>query len=232
MIHHLDLDTAAPALHDIELVAEPRLNAPASPPRLKERVSLGAVVRALTVEEAAAGEEEWSDFLKTESPHSDYFMLSLVCAFRPTRNGDPFVDAAVGIQLESPGKADDQQPIAWSISPKKRLVPARRAARIALTAKLAIVESSVEFSPEGEHEELFVVGMGERDSDPEWRFRKTSSTPLIGDETLTVIVKTSAGAPTQARISVAATVRHRHLGVIPYRAELPPVLRIIDLRSQ
>ncbi|MFF0389248.1 hypothetical protein ACFYS8_11190 [Kitasatospora sp. NPDC004615] len=188
------------------------------------------MVRRLTAEQAAQGDEEWRDFLESESAHSDYLLLSLVCAFRPSDNDDPFVDAGLGIRLEAPDEPADRQPIAWSIAPKKRLAPAGRVGRVALTAKLAIVESTLDVTPDQQQEHLFLVGMGEHDSDPEWRFKATSSVPLIGDETLTVVVKAPTGATVRAHVSVAATVRQRRLGLIPYRAHLPPALRTIDLQ--
>ncbi|MEV0535580.1 hypothetical protein [Kitasatospora sp. NPDC050463] len=228
-MNHLDSDVVS--LQDIDLLPVPRLNAPAPSARLRGRVSLGAaVVRRLSAEEAAAGDEGWRDFLESESAHSDYLLLSLVCAFRPADNDDPFVDAGVGIRLEAPDEPSDRQPIAWSIAPKKRLAPAGRMGRITLTAKLAIVESSLDITPDQQREQLFLVGMGERDSDPEWRFRATSAVPLIGDETLSIVVKTPSGSPVRAHVSVAATVKQRRLGLLPYRADLPPALRTIDLR--
>ncbi|MFF9806556.1 hypothetical protein ACF1G5_15725 [Streptomyces coeruleorubidus] len=33
-------------------------------------------------------------------------------------------------------------------------------------------------------------------------------------------------------MTVAATVKHRRFGLIPYRADLPATLRTIDLRSR
>ncbi|MET7637430.1 hypothetical protein [Streptomyces sp. NPDC005438] len=220
-------------LHEIDLVEVPRLQSPASQPRIEGRVSLStAVVHPLTAEEAAAGEAEWLGFLTEEAPHSDYLLLSLTCAFRPPANGAPFADAAVGVLLESPGEPAERQPIAWSISPRKRSHPVERPATIGLSAKLAIVESTLELTPGQGREELFVIGMGERDSDPEWRIQATSRQPLIGDETFTLIVKATAGAPVHAQVTVAATLRHRRLGLIPYRADLPTTLRTIDLRRQ
>ncbi|ROQ72932.1 hypothetical protein EES39_33365 [Streptomyces sp. ADI92-24] len=220
-------------LHEIDLVEVPRLQSPAPRHRVAGRVSLStAVAHPLTAQEAAAGEAEWLSFLTAEASYSDYLLLSLTCAFRPPANGDPFTDAAVGVLLESPDEPADRQPIAWSISPKKRSHPVERATTIALSAKLAIVESSLELTPGQGREDLCVIGMGERDSDPEWRIRPTSRHPLIGDETFTVIVKAVAGAPVQARVTVAATIRHRRFGLIPYRADLPAALRTIDLRRQ
>ncbi|MEV6318047.1 hypothetical protein [Streptomyces sp. NPDC051776] len=100
-----------------------------------------------------------------------------------------------------------------------------------LTAKLMLVEAGVECTPEKDsREELFVIGMGERDSDPEWRFSATASTPLVGDESLALIVRVPAGVPALAHITMAATIKQRRLGLIPYRAELPAALRTVDFR--
>lgn len=228
---HLELPLTP--LHEIDLVEVPRLQSPAPQHRIEGRVSLStAVVHPLTAEEAAAGEAEWLGFLTAESSHSDYFLLSLTCAFRPPANGDPFADAAVGVLLESPGEPADRQPIAWSISPKKRSHPVDRATTVGLTAKLAIIESTLEVTPGQGREELIVIGMGERDSDPEWRVKATSRHALIGDETFTLIVKATADAPVQAHMTVAATIKHRRFGLIPYRADLPATLRTIDLRGR
>ncbi|MEU8999281.1 hypothetical protein AB0C95_31405 [Streptomyces caniferus] len=226
---HLELPLTP--LHEIDLVEVPRLQLPAPQHRIEGRVSLStAVVHPLTAEEAAAGEADWLGFLTAEASYSDYLLLSLTCAFRPSANGDPFADAAVGVRLESPDEPADRQPIAWSISPKKRSHPVERATTVGLSAKLAIVESTLEITPGQGREDLLVIGMGERDSDPEWRVQATSRHPLIGDETFTLIVKATAGAPVQAHVTVAATIKHRRFGLIPYRADLPATLRTIDLR--
>ncbi|MBD0838738.1 hypothetical protein [Streptomyces sp. TRM68416] len=218
-------------LHEIDLVEVPRLQSPAPQHRVEGRVSLStAVVHPLTPEEAAAGDAEWLGFLTAEASHSDYLLLSLTCAFRPPANGAPFADAALGVLLESPDEPADRQPIAWSISPKKRSHPVERATTVTLSAKLAIVESSLELTPGQGREDLFVIGMGERDSDPEWRMQATRRHPLIGDETFTLIVKAAAGAPVHARVTLAATIKHRRFGLIPYRADLPTALRTINLR--
>lgn len=223
----------AGAAYDVDLVLEPRLHVPGAPERVGGRVSLGApMVRPLTAAAAAAGDADWRPFLEAEGRDSVYLLLSLFCTFRADPDSDAIVDAAVGIQLEAPDAAADRQPIAWSIAPKRRSRAVNRAGRVALTAKLAIVESTVEYAPDLAGEEVFVVGMGERDSDPEWRFRATGGFPLIGDEELTVVVKAPAGVPARASVTLAATVRHKRLGLIPYRAALPPVFQSVDLRAR
>ncbi|MEI7031675.1 hypothetical protein [Streptomyces pratensis] len=226
-------EARAATSHDLTLVPALLLQGPALQPALTGRISLGApVVRPLSGVQAAEGDGDWGGFLESQSAHYDYLLLSLVCSFRPSPEGAPFTDAGIGIRLEAPGQPVERQPIAWSISPKKRTVPVAPSGSLALTANLMFIDAGVEFTPhEGGREELFVVGMGERDCDPEWRFTATPDTPLVGDEALALVVRTPAGAPAQAHITVAATVRQRRFGLIPYRAELPPALRAIDLRE-
>ncbi|MFI0723646.1 hypothetical protein [Streptomyces sp. NPDC021224] len=216
--------------HDVALESVPRLQSPAPHPRVEGRVSVSTpVVHPLTPREAAADTAEWLGFLTAEAAHSDYLLLSVTCAFRPPANGDPFADATVGILLEAPGAPADRQPVAWSLSPRHRSRPAGRSTAVTLTARLAIVESTLAVTPGAPRESPFVIGMGERDSDPEWRIHPTSAHPLVGDETFTVIVKAPAATPAQARVSVTATLRHRRLGLLPYRAALPPALHTIPL---
>lgn len=161
------LDLPLTPLHEVDLTEVPRLQSPAPRRRIEGRVSLStAVVHPLTAEEAAAGEAEWLGFLTAQAPHSDYLLLSLTCAFRPPANGDPFADAAVGVLLESPGEPADRQPIAWSVSPKKRSHPVERATTVGLTARLAIVESTLEVTP---------ARAGRRSSSSEWA--KGTATP-------------------------------------------------------
>ncbi|MFJ7059969.1 hypothetical protein ACIQVA_19990 [Streptomyces microflavus] len=219
--------------YDIELVPMLLLRTPIPQPPLTGRISLGTpVVRPVTPTQAAEGDGDWVEFLESQADQYDYLLLSLVCSFRPSPDGTPFVDAGIGIRLEAPGQPADRQPIAWSISPKKRALPVTpSSAQLKLTAKLMLVEAGMEYTPEqGSNEELFVVGMGERDSDPEWRFSATAGTPLVGDESLALIVRLPTSVPARAHITMAATVKQRRLGLIPYRAELPPALRTIDFR--
>ncbi|MFB7371907.1 hypothetical protein ACFC0D_18880 [Streptomyces sp. NPDC056222] len=226
------LTAKAATSYDLTLVPTLLLQTPTPQPPLTGRISLGApVVRPLTGMQAAEGDGDWGDFLESQSAQYDYLLLSLVCSFRPSPEGAPFTNAGIGVRLEAPGQPAERQPIAWSISPKKRAVPVVPSGSLTLTANLMLVDAGVEFTPyQGGREELFVVGMGERDSDPEWRFAATPDTHLVGDESLALIIRTPVGVPTQAHITVAATVKKRRLGLIPYRAELPPALRTVDLQ--
>ncbi|WP_052850415.1 hypothetical protein [Streptomyces avicenniae] len=223
-------DDSTSATHPIDLVAEPRLHLRAPQSRETGRISIGApAVRRLSAAEASAVGGEWGAFVAAEAPHSDFHLLSLACTFRPPANGAPLVEAAFGLRLASPGEPPERQPIAWSLSPKARTRPVERRTAVSFTAQLALVEAGVEVGPGSAGEDLFVTGMGERDGDPEWRFRAVPDHPLIGDETLTTVVRAAAGAPVLAHLVAAATLRHRRFGLIPYRAALPPTLRTIEV---
>jgi hypothetical protein len=227
----IQADPDALGMLDITLTPESRLHTPKTLSPMTGRVSLGyPVVRKLTAREAAGDVEGWLEFLTHESLTSDYYLLSLVCSFRPAQNGDKFIEATVGIELKSTGEPADRQPIAWSISPSRRTVAGGRTSHIALNAKLAFLQTTVDLTPGPEPEQLVVVGAGERDSDPEWSFRASNGSEIVGDETLAVIVKAAKDVPVRAHVRISATLKHHRFGRSPYRADMPPLFHAIDLR--
>ena len=228
------IEIPAGRVHDVDLVAEPRLQAGGGPTRIPGRISFGTPsVYPLTAAEAAKGHADWEGFLKAEAQHSDYCLLGLVCTLRPGSDGDVFEDAAVGVELESPGQSASSQPIAWSIAPKERTYPsAASPAQIQIGATLGIQFQVTIPWPPVPDAVPYLVGMGEGDSDPEWRFHATSGRALMGDEPLTLVIKTPAGQPATAHLRFAATIRQKRFGLIPYYADLPPLLSTIDLRHR
>ncbi|MFD5503970.1 hypothetical protein ACFWJS_30340 [Streptomyces sp. NPDC127061] len=191
------------------------------------------IVRPLTPE-GADRHTDWATSSATASPESDFCLLSFVCTFRPApdpRDPAPFVHAVVGVELESPGAGPECRPIAWSISPREqRSGGTSRQTKVALTAKLGIVEPAFERTSDATAESFGVVGMGELHSDPEWRFRPVNGRPLVGDERISMVVRIPAGQLAQATLQVSATVRQRRMGLVPYRAELPKQVRQVSLR--
>lgn len=220
--------------HDIDLLAEPTLGPGGGPERIPGRISFGTpVVYPLTAQEAAQRDAEWRGFLQAEAAHSDYCLLGLVCTLRPGNDGDVFEDASVGIGLESPGQSAGSQPIAWSIAPKERTYPpaADSPVQIQIGANLGIFQVQVTVPLGGGTDATpYLVGLGERESDPEWRLHATSGRALIGAEPLSLMIKIPAGQPATAHVSFGATIRQKRFGLIPYYADLPPLLSTIDLR--
>ena len=54
----------------------------------------------------------------------------------------------------------------------------------------------------------------------------------MGAEPLSLVIKIPAGQPATAHLRFAATIRQKRFGLIPYYADLPPVLSTIDLRHR
>lgn len=124
------IELPAGQAHDIDLVAEPKLQAGGGPERIPGRISFGTPsVYPLTAQEAAERDAEWRGFLEAEARHSDYCLLGLVCTLRPGSDGDVFEDAAVGVELETPGQPTGSQPIAWSIAPQGAHIPSNGESR-------------------------------------------------------------------------------------------------------
>lgn len=219
----------------VDLVVVPELGGGGAEPRLPGRVSLSrpAVVR-LTADEVDDEVGERGRFLRASG--GDFYLVTLVCSFRPGPNvtGYPFLTAGLGLDLVSPDP--HEPPIAWSMTPKLAVAPSRSGTgvKLSLGVNLKFVEPKLEMERgAGEPvEEPYLRGLGEQQSDPEWRFHRTSGHPLVGDERLTLIVRAAAGAPARARVLLAATVRGTRLGLFRYRAELPPTHRDIDLPAQ
>ena len=219
-----ELELDASALLDVALIPVEHLNSPTVSGPVNGRVSIGApLVRPLTVDEAARDDLDWLDFLRSDRA-SRYFLVSLVCSFRPAATADVFQDGSVGIQLSSPDEPAENQPIAWSISPTRRSVLHGGVGRVKLSAKLALLAAEYERAAGPDAEQVVVTGYGERHSDPEWRFTKVDNVGLVGDERLSLVVKAGRRADVQVEVSFSATLR-RKTGRFSYSADLPSAVR-------
>jgi hypothetical protein len=217
--------------YNVDLVLERSLGTGNVAQRLRGYLSLGApVITPLTVEAAANSNSIFRSFLESQTTTSDYFGLNLMLSFRSAPSFDPFVRATVSVSLEAPDRGPGQQPLAWSISPKKRMHPVTKQIRASLTASLGFVESTIEYTPGLPRDEAFLVSAGERTDNPEWRFQAKPGMPLIGDEELSLVIKSPKGVEVCARVAIAATVKQQKMrGLIRYRAQLPNFIELIQI---
>ncbi|MDQ4037231.1 MAG: hypothetical protein M3313_02485 [Actinomycetota bacterium] len=77
-----------------------------------------------------------------------------------------------------------------------------------------------------------VVAYGEGESIAEWRFDATQAEIIDGVYRLPFVARTSWRVRCRAELVVAATCRERLGGLIPYRAELPPVVATIVMEGK
>jgi hypothetical protein len=190
-----------------------------TPDSLEHRVSLGEphATRLLADNLDAVA----ADYLRSAEQQATFYLLSLFISFRP-QDDAPLVSADVSVLLTHDGPANLAAPIAWSMDPTEVSEPVKARTEVAFTASLGLVKAEVSRTIGSEPRETFLLGLGERQSNPEWQFRTTSGQPqLTGLHRLTTVVCAPSATVCQAGIIVAATVRKRRAGLFHYRAELP-----------
>ncbi|GGS98263.1 hypothetical protein ACFFV7_21130 [Nonomuraea spiralis] len=211
------------AEHPVELEPRRVLGGPPGGP-LARRMSLGEPVLAPL--EQPEGERAAVDryLLDTLATH-DFFELHLVMTLYPDP-GEPFEDAAMGVSLTTPDGRE--RPIAWSLFPLRSAVPVKVTNNVGINAKLGFAEPSLAHNTEHSRDDVFVLGLGERESDFEWRLRRTRAAELSGVQRMFAVVKARKGTPFEMTMIVSASVRRSRLGLSRFRARLPEVIRNVS----
>ncbi|GAA0635067.1 hypothetical protein GCM10010174_65860 [Kutzneria viridogrisea] len=158
-----------------------------------------------------------------------YCLLAFAVNFA-VNHPDPVLDATVGVVLRNdtaPGSA----PVARSLDPLRLARARARTSTIGISAKLGIVEPQVSRGVTDSGGEPFLIADGLGSHEPAWSFRANHHQDLVGPYQLLMVVESPRGAKTSALLALAATVRHSVLGVISYRAEVPPDLALVPLTA-
>jgi hypothetical protein len=148
----------------------------------------------------------------------EFFELHLVMTLYPEA-GEPFEDAAVGVTFT--GADEGNLPIAWSLFPLRSTVPVKVTNNLGISAKLGFVEPSAAHNTEYSRDDNFVLGLGERESSFEWRFRRTRTADLSGIHHMFAVVMAKKSDAFEVALVVSASVRRSKLGLARYRAKLP-----------
>lgn len=170
-----------------------------------------------------------------ERPEHRFCGLTFTCNFRPD-DDEPIVETRVGVRLgtaPATGEAGTAAPIVWSMNPELLSKPVTTKVGFSLTPKVMLVplEVSAQASHEREstREENYIVGTGRDESTAQWFFRRTQSVALEGMHELQMVIRAPAGGISTAEVILAAKIRRRLIGIIPYRAALPAELREVRL---
>lgn len=166
------------------------------------------------------------EFLRQQA--AAFWLLNLTISFYPEPK-EPVDSAAIGLLLSHDGPAGSATPIAWSIWPTKLGAPASQCSTIAVTAKLGLVEPQLSRSTTRESENPFLLGLGERQCDPEWRFRRISGHDIEGIHRLAAIIRAPREVRVTAGVTVAASICRRVAGLVRYRAAIPTGLASVTL---
>jgi hypothetical protein len=216
---------ALPVTEAVEVLLEPRsyLSRADQAQRLSGRMSIGVpILTPIPTSSVDAG--VLTPYLAQEELNSAFYLLHLVVNLRPD-NRAPFEELGVGVALSCPASTSSNavNPIAWSLSPLRATEATGVSTTLGLTGKLGIVEPQATRTVAGMSE--YVVGVGERESDFEWRFTATNTRPLTGAQPMYAVIKAPSGIEIRANIVVSASVRLSKLGLIPYRPKLSPLLK-------
>jgi hypothetical protein len=191
------------------------------------RISLGEPrARRLNPEELT--DTDTANFLKDEALSADFWLISLTVNFYPEPD-EPIDSAAIGLRLSHNGPADAKPAIAWSVWPAKLSAPMSTTSTVAVTAKLGLIEPNASRTTTQDRDKPYLLGLGEGQSDPEWRFRRSSGHEIEGIQHLATIIRAPRGAQVTGEITIAASILRRVAGLVRYRALLPPGLATVSL---
>src|SRR6266487_835973 len=205
-----------PEFEEIVLAPRLELGGRTSEEKIAGLISLGRPI-VMPVKSNAVRDKQLSAFLAGEEESSRFDLVHVVLSFHPSN--ELLENVVVSLSLSHRGSPHIPAPIAWSLSPTKVTTSTSKVDRVGLTARLGIVSYQAGQTSQTSAEEPFLVAVGERESDPEWRFTGTRRRPLVGVQALSTIVQAPVYVRVCADLLVAATVRGP-VGLIRYRAEL------------
>lgn len=166
--------------------------------------------------------------LEREAERHHYHLLMLSCTIRPA--AAPVVRATFSVQLLQATVTGVPDPVVWSMDPLRRATPVKHRREISVGPSIKIIPEIVElggtagYTDEYTSQMWHVVGLGEGESQVEWVFTATPAVDLTGVHHLGLVAKTSARVSCRADLALAATRQEKKLGLVPYRAEIPPRL--------
>lgn len=191
------------------------------------RVSVGEP-RAIPLRPQDLSDGPAAEFLLQEAVSADFWLLNLTISFYP-EPGEPIDSAAVGLLLTHDGSLDSPPAIAWSIWPTQLPAPISYSDTVTVTAKLGFIEPKASRTTTREHDNPFLLGLGEGQSDPEWRFRRSPGHEIEGIHRLAAIIRAPREVRVTGAVTIAASIRRRIAGLVRYRAVLPPGLASVSL---
>jgi hypothetical protein len=205
-----------PILEDVILSPRRELGGHTSAEKLAGLISLGRPL-IIPIQPSEIENRELRNFVEWESGASRFVLLHIAVSFHPS--DQLLVAVSVSLSLSNSDATSDPDPIAWSLWPSKMTTNLKLTEKIGFTAKLGLLSYQMGQDTETSVGDPFLVALGERESNPEWRFTGSRQDPLVGIHFLSAVIQAPLGVRAIANVLVAATVRGR-LGLTQYRADL------------
>jgi hypothetical protein len=219
------IQLSAPELIDLPLEPEVFLGGGPQSADSHRRASVGRPeVRQIGVSEVS-DDPDLVAFV--EQSTSTFFLVSLVCGFAAGEH-DRIESARVGVDLESEG----DEAIAWSLSPVRLVHPVKP---VSLQAGVAVklgpfLSIHGDWAAPDEVDKCFVYAVGEREPDPEWRYKRTASESLNGLQHMAMVVEAAPQTVARGSISVEARLTHRN-ALIRTKVTMPPDVESFELAA-
>jgi hypothetical protein len=205
---------------DVDLVRRHVLGGPGDR-RVSGQVSIGRSEAVLLRPGSPWLEAEPAKTLIRDEDKYLYHLVMITCTFRT--GPEPVIRARLSVALSPEPNDGSGEPVVWAMDPLRTSAPAtaRRTVRIGVNLKFVTAEMTRE-TPGLDH----VIAEGEGERQVEWAFVAPA---LAGVYRLSLVARTPVGSACRADLALAATRRETRLGVVPYRAEIPPRVATIRL---
>jgi hypothetical protein len=226
-----DLSVTQPELTPYPLVTERTRGGPHL--EVQTRVSIGAADPYPITTSRVTNDPELAFALEHSERH-DFYGVYFVCTFLEAAS-ETVEDAMFSVALSYADPAEHDQPIARSLWPRKlttKPIHLEKAAKGRIGIKVGAdlgFEGGIE--ERVDVEQCYVVAAGEREPDPEWRFRRTATATLDGAHDLWLVAQVGRGREAVAVYGLAATVRRPKFGISHTRLEVPVQQRTVHLRQ-
>jgi hypothetical protein len=226
----LNLSVTRPELTAYPLITERTLGGPQH--QVETRVSIGTAEPYPITANRVTDDPELATALSHSNRH-DYYAIYLVCSFLEAVP-EVVEQATFSVALSYADPGSDNQPIAWSLWPRKLVTkPAHQTKSVKGTIGIKLgIDLGLEgsYSEEADEGQCYVVAAGEREPDPEWRFRRTAKVSLDGAHDLWLVAQVERGREAVAVYGVNATVRRPRFGIAYTRLEVPVQKRTVHLK--
>lgn len=186
---------------------------------LEELIAIGGPVSMPVTAADLAGDDEAAVFVEARKESFSFHLVHLACAFRPL-DDEPFVTATLRVELLRGDGLETPRPIALSIKPRRLGEPVEVTRSVRLGASLKIFDSGVEEEEKRTFDDPFLEGLNELRPDPSWELRRTRHTEIRGSQRFILVVQSPKGCLGNGTVSLSATVRRKHLGLLGYNAKL------------
>jgi len=188
------------------------------------RVGIGGPI-TLPYKASDEDDPQLSAFMSADHTHA-YHLLVLRCTF-DAADDEPFAEALVRCRLSCVDGVDLDLPIGWDAIPERATSEeGTQSITTSMAAKAAAFGVSVEgpsmsANTTRDVTRVYAEILGLLSPTPRWKLRRTRTRPLSGDQPLRLVVRAPL-RPVVAEFDVMASVVQRHLGLVPYRVEVPP----------